>query len=161
MVDREDICMYTAVNFYFGKALFSSQDDLFEKNKDHLKQYKAGTLKEFTLGSGDLTRSIECDGVWYERETVRQFILFQHQKPKFVFQAIEDALKISNDNKCILNILYILSEGKGKQFKFMRFYLTGRQLSPKAINPKFIFILICYIDLFNLRKKTLVLSLKK
>ena len=55
MVDREDICMYTAVNFYFGKALFSSQDDLFEKNKDHLKQYKAGTLKEFTLGSGDLT----------------------------------------------------------------------------------------------------------
>ena len=118
MVDREDICMFTAVNFYFGKALFSSQDDLFETNKDHLKQYKAGTLKEFTLGSGDLTRSIECDGVWYERETVRQFILFQHQKPKFVFQAIEDALKISNDNKCILNILYILSEGKGKQFKF-------------------------------------------
>jgi hypothetical protein len=70
------------------------------------------------LGSGDLTRSIECDGVWYERETVRQFILLQHQKPKFVFQAIEDALKTSNDNKCILNILYILSEGKGKQFKF-------------------------------------------
>jgi CO dehydrogenase/acetyl-CoA synthase gamma subunit (corrinoid Fe-S protein) len=89
-----------------------------KKNKDQLKQYKAGTLKEFTLGSGELTRSIECDGVWYERETVRQFILKQYQKPKFVFHAIEDALKASNDNKCILNILNILSEGKGKQLKF-------------------------------------------
>ena len=77
--ERKYQCIIVPINVYFGHIVFKSPEELFELNKDKLKQFKngkfflflkinlnkskllffdKGTLKEFKIGSSDLTRKI-------------------------------------------------------------------------------------------------------
>jgi hypothetical protein len=47
IIQRNNSCVFTAINQYFGEPIFNSLEDVYEQNKDILGEYRHGLLIDF------------------------------------------------------------------------------------------------------------------
>jgi hypothetical protein len=65
-------------------------------------------------GHSDLTRIVTYRGEMFKRITAQKYHLQQYCHPDFITQAIKKSFVVSDETKCIVNLLYnSLSDGIG------------------------------------------------